>query len=69
MNKENLKKALVRGIPTGVVIALGVILIRTLLNGAGYLENLSSVYGILTLICITVAFVSYFYYAFKKKEK
>ena len=69
MDTEILKKALPRGIVVGLIVALVVILARTLIGGNGFMQNLGSVYGILTLICFPIAFVCYFYYDLKKKEK
>ena len=67
MNKQYLKKALVRGIPLGVILALAILLVRTLLTDTGFLQNLGSVYGILLLICIPVAWIFYFYNNYKNK--
>ena len=56
MNK-NLIKALLQGIPSGLLLALGLILFRTFLGGGSFMANLGSVYGILTLVCFPIAFV------------
>ena len=69
MDKELLKKALPKGILLGVGIALLYVVIRLLLNGGTFFGHLFSVYGILTLICVPVAWVYYYYDKEKKKEK
>ncbi len=61
MDKELLKKALPKGIILGVVIALCYVVIRLLLNGGTFFGHLFSVYGILTLIWVPIAWVSYYY--------
>ena len=69
MNSDILKKALLRGILTGLIIALVILGIRTLIGGNNFIDNLKSVYGILTIICFPVAAVLYFYVNLKNKEK
>lgn len=69
MNKPILKAALLRGIPFGLIIALILILFRTLSVEAGFIQNLASLYGISTLICFPVAFVWIFYNRLDKEEK
>ena len=61
MNKEALKKALVRGVPLGICIAVLYAVVRMLLNGGGFFGHLFSVYGILSFICVTIAWVAYYY--------
>ncbi|MCR5138475.1 MAG: hypothetical protein K6C12_15510 [Oscillospiraceae bacterium] len=63
-----MKKALPKGILIGLAIALALILSRTLLGDASFLENLTSLYGILTIICFPIAFVAIIYSSIKKKE-
>ena len=67
MDKELLKKALPKGLLFGVIIALIYVVVRMLLNGGGFFEHLFSVYGILTLICVPIAWVAYCYEREKKK--
>ncbi len=67
MDKDRLKKALLCGIPGGLVVALALIGGRTLISGNGFVENLSSLYGILTLICFPIGGVALFYSNQKKK--
>ena len=69
MDKEILKKALPKGILLGLGLAVVYVLIRMLLNGGNFLDHLFSVYGILLLICIPIAWVAYFYDKEKKKAK
>ena len=69
MNKNLLKKALPKGILLGIGIALLYVVIRLLLNGGTFFGHLFSVYGILTLICVPVAWVAYYYDKEKKQEK
>ena len=68
MDTENLKKALLQGIPAGLVLALVILGIRTLIGGSPFLDNLKSLYGILSLICFPVALVCYFYYRGQNKK-
>ena len=65
MSKESLKKALSRGIPMGLAIALIYVVVRLMMNGGTFFGHLFSLYGILTLICVPVAWVAYYY----NKEK
>lgn len=69
MDKEILKKALPKGILAGVCFALVYVLIRLLLNGGTFFGHLFSLYGILVLICVPIAWVIYFYDKEKRKEK
>lgn len=68
MDMNILKKALPRGILFGVGIALVYVVIRLLLNGGTFFGHLFSVYGILTLICVPVAWVFYYYDKEKKNQ-
>ena len=61
MDMNLLKKALPKGILLGIGIALLYVLFRLLLNGGTFFDHLLSTYGILTLICMPIALVAYFY--------
>ena len=65
--EEALKKALICGVPLGLGIAVVYAVVRLLLNGGSFFGHLFSVYGILTLICVPVAWVAYYYDKEKKK--
>ena len=67
MDKNLLKKALPKGIALGLGVALLYVVARLLLNGGTFFGHLFSVYGILTLICVPVAWVAYYYDKEKKK--
>ena len=67
MDKNLLKKALPKGIALGLGVALLYVVVRLLLNGGTFFGHLFSVYGILTLICVPVAWVAYYYDKEKKK--
>ena len=67
MDMNLLKKALPKGILLGLGVALVYVVIRLLLNGGTFFGHLFSVYGILTLICVPVAWVAYYYDKEKKK--
>ena len=67
MDKDLLKKALPKGIALGLGVALLYVVARLLLNGGTFFGHLFSVYGILTLICVPVAWVAYYYDKEKKK--
>ncbi len=69
MDMNLLKKALPKGILLGIGIALLYTVVRLLLNGGTFFGHLFSVYGILTLICVPVAWVAYYYEKEKKQEK
>ncbi len=69
MDLSILKKALPKGILLGLGIALLYVVVRLLLNGGSFFGHLFSVYGILTLICVPVAWVVYYYDKEKKKSK
>ena len=64
-----LKKALPKGILLGIGIALVYVLFRLLLRGGNFFDHLFSLYGILTLICVPIAWVVYYYDKEKKKIK
>ncbi|MBO4872105.1 MAG: hypothetical protein J5496_01645 [Lachnospiraceae bacterium] len=67
MNKDFLKKALIIGIPAGIVSAFAVILIRTLSAGGTYLSHLTSDFGILVFILLPISWVFHLYR--REKEK
>lgn len=69
MDLNILKKALPKGILLGLGIALLYVVVRLLLNGGSFFGHRFSVYGILTLICVPVAWVVYYYDKEKKKSK
>ena len=60
-------KALLKGIVIGLVCALVVLGARTLIGGNGFVENLKSVYGILTIICFPLGIGLFYYFNQKKK--
>ena len=68
MNTEILKKALIKGLPIGLVLALIVIIARMLITQTGFAANAGSLYGILSLICFPVGFVCYYYNNLTKKK-
>ena len=68
MDLNILKKALPKGILLGLGIALIYVLIRLLLNGGNFFDHLFSLYGFLTLICVPIAWVVYYYDKEKKKK-
>ena len=69
MDMNILKKALPKGFLLGVGIALIYVLLRLLLNGGNFFDHLFSTYGILTLICVPIAWVIYYYDKEKRQEK
>ena len=68
MEKDNLKKALLKGIVCGLGLAFLVPLIRMLIKGGSYTDHLLSAFGIASLICFPIAWVIYFMND-KKKPK
>ncbi len=70
MDKDILKKAIIKGVPIGLLCALAVALVRMLIRGGGFTDHLFSVYGIASLICFPIAFaVSFYSNANNKKNK
>lgn len=69
VDKEILKKALPKGILVGLGLAVVYVLIRLLLNGGTFFGHLFSLYGILVLIFVPIAWIIYFYDKEKKKVK
>jgi len=67
MNTE--VKALLKGIVIGLICAVVVLGVRTLIGGNGFLTNLKSVYGILTIICFPLGIGLYYYFHEKNKNK
>ena len=55
MRKGSLKKAPLRGIPTGAVAAVLLAVIRMPVNGGGFFRHRVPVYGILTRIRVPIA--------------
>ena len=67
MNMNALKKALIKGIPAGLGLSALYVTFRLLLNGGTIESHLFSTYGILTMICLPIAWVAIFFC--KEKEK
>ena len=68
MDKELLKKSLLPGILTGLMIALGTILARMWINGISFKDSLLSPFGIAALICFPIADVLAMYSDKKRKQ-
>ena len=68
-DKELLKKSLLPGIITGLVIALVTIVIRMLIHKYSFMDSLGSPYGILSLICFPIADVFAIYADKKRKQQ
>lgn len=68
MDKELLKKSLLPGILTGLMIALGTILARMWINGTSFKDSLLSPFGIAALICFPIADVLAMYNDKKRKQ-
>ena len=68
MDKELLKKSLLPGILTGLMIALGTILARMWINGTSFKDSLLSPFGIAALICFPIADVLAMYRDKKRKQ-
>ncbi len=66
---DNLKKALLKGIPLGLAIALIIPLIRILIKGGTYTDHLFGTFGIASLICFPIAWVMYFINQGKSKDE
>ena len=70
MDKELLKKALLPGIASGLVIALGTVLACMWINNNSFMDSLLSPYGIAAVICFPIVDVFAFYSDYKRiKEK
>ncbi len=63
-----LKKALIRGVPTGLALAAFATGLRSLLEKTPFFDNLFSWLGILYLVCFIVGDVIGFYNDIKKKQ-
>ena len=61
LDKELMHRALKRGIPGGLILAVLYVAARVLLRGGSFFGNLFSVYGIATLIGIPVVWVAISY--------
>ena len=69
MDKELLKKSLLPGIASGLMIALGTILARMWINGTSFMDSLLSPFGIAAIICFPIADVLAFYSDKKRKQE
>jgi len=69
MDWNTLKKALPKGILLGIGLALVYVAFHLLLNGGNFFDHLFSLFGILTLICVPIAWVVYYYDKEKKAQK
>lgn len=69
MDKKILMKVLPKGILAGIGLALLYVIVRLLLNGGTFFGHLFSVYGILTMVCIPIAWVANFYGKEQAKAK
>ena len=69
MDKELLKKSLVPGILSGLMIAAGTILARMWINGISFKDSLLSPFGIAAVICFPIADVLAFYSDYKRKKE
>ncbi len=69
MDVEILKKALIRGVPTGLASAAVVAGIRSLLYKTPFFDNLFSWLGILYMVCFSAGEVISFYSSIKKKQE
>ena len=69
MDKAILRKALIVGIPAGIISALLVVGIRTASAGGSYLEHLTSYFGILLLIILPITWVCHTYRQEKQKKE
>ena len=58
MNMNLQKNALPKGILTGIGVTLLYAVLRLALRGGTFLDHLLSQYGILTLVCMSAAWVS-----------
>ena len=63
-----LKKALLRGVPTGLALAAFAAGVRSLLKKTPFFDNLFSWLGILYLVCFVVGDVIFYYNDIKKKQ-
>ena len=68
MDKELLKKSLLPGIVSGLVIAIITIVARMWINEKSFMDSLLSPYGIAALICFPIADVIAVYSDSKRKK-
>ena len=68
MDKEILKKALIKGIITGLICVCIIFAVEILIFRDTFKETVCSVSGILMIICIPLAEVLAFYQYYKKKK-
>ena len=68
MNKNLLMKAVPAGLLLGIVSTLAVVGIRMLLRGGSFFDHLFSVYSILTLISVPIAWVARCFDKYKEQE-
>ena len=61
LDKELMKRALKRGIPGGLILAVLYVAVRVLLRGGSFFGNLFSGYGIITLIVLPAIWVAVSY--------
>ena len=61
MKKNQLKKALIKGIPVGIGMAALYILMRILLKGGAITDHLFSPYGILTMAAMPLGWIIIFF--------
>lgn len=69
MDMKLLKKALPKGVLLGIALAFVYSVIRLLMNGGTFFSHLFSVYGILTMVCIPIAWVINRYNKEKESKK
>ena len=67
MDKELLKKSLLPGIASGLMIALITILARMWINDISFKDSLLAPFGIAALICFPIADVLAVYSDYKRK--
>ena len=64
-----LLQAMLRGIPTGLALAVALMLFRTLLSGVSFSDTARSLYGMLMLLCFPIGFAYMSYEDLRKKEE
>ena len=69
MDNKILAKVLPKGIIAGVGMALLCVTIRLLLKGGTFMDHLFSVYGLLTMVGIPIAWITSFYSKEQAKAK
>ncbi len=68
IDMEILKKALIRGVPTGLALVLFATGLRSVLDKTPFFDNLFSWLGILYIVCFIVGDVMLNYNEIKKKQ-